>query len=310
MAPAPLVMNPSGLRTCGGDRAEPGPLPFSVEALLEAQRALRRAPAEPREERPRRAAEPRACFPPSVRASSPRKCPVARFGARLAQIRRTRAGGVLSLVTSESSHEPPSASAEKETGAPEPSGARTPASASASPAAQLPPGPGPEPALHRHAPSWRSVPRSVCRVSEPSLGRSPSTGLQPAQVSRSSKWAEFPFFLECSRIWGSEPETPVPSSLTPVAFRVSSPPRTATTEPGRGAGSVRKGSARPMSERPLCASLSSQAPPAPRPAPYASTSTTASRGRPSPRSSCWRWSAGSARSSTCPSPSAPRSPAA
>nr|KAF6457638.1 hypothetical protein HJG63_013645 [Rousettus aegyptiacus] len=142
MAPAPLVMNPSGLRTCGGDRAEPGPLPFSVEALLEAQRALRRAPAEPREERPRRAAEPRACFPPSVRASSPRKCPVARFGARLAQIRRTRA------------------------------------------------------------------------------------------------------------------------------------------------------------------------PPAPRPAPCASTSTTASRGRPSPRSSCWRWSAGSARSSTCPSPSAPRSPAA
>lgn len=104
MAPAPLVMNPSGLRTCGGDRAEPGPLPFSVESLLEAQRGLGREPTEPREERPRRAAEPRAWFPPSVRASSPRKCPVARSGARLAQIRRTRAGGALSLVTSESSH--------------------------------------------------------------------------------------------------------------------------------------------------------------------------------------------------------------
>ncbi|XP_011370891.1 homeobox protein VENTX [Pteropus vampyrus] len=72
MAPAPLVMNPSGLRTCGGDRAEPGPLPFSVESLLEAQRGLGREPTEPREERPRRAAEPRAWFPPSVRASSPR----------------------------------------------------------------------------------------------------------------------------------------------------------------------------------------------------------------------------------------------
>ncbi|XP_006099047.1 homeobox protein MSX-3-like [Myotis lucifugus] len=72
MAPASLVMNSSGLRTCGGDRAGPGPLPFSVESLLEAQHRLGPEPAEPREERPRGAAESRARFPPAARSSSPR----------------------------------------------------------------------------------------------------------------------------------------------------------------------------------------------------------------------------------------------
>ncbi|XP_019583880.1 homeobox protein MSX-3 [Rhinolophus sinicus] len=72
MAPASLVMNLSGLRTCDGDHAGPGRLPFSVESLLEAQRGLAAEPAEPWEERPRDPAEPRARFPPAARSSSPR----------------------------------------------------------------------------------------------------------------------------------------------------------------------------------------------------------------------------------------------
>ncbi|XP_031316648.1 homeobox protein MSX-3 [Camelus dromedarius] len=66
MAPASLGMNPAGLRTCGRDRAGPGSLPFSVQSLLEAERA------EPREERPRGTAEPGAWFPPVAPSSSPR----------------------------------------------------------------------------------------------------------------------------------------------------------------------------------------------------------------------------------------------
>ncbi|XP_036907153.1 homeobox protein VENTX [Sturnira hondurensis] len=72
MAPASLVMNPSGLRTFGGDRAGPGALPFSVDSLLEAQRRLGPEREEPWEERPRGAAEPRSWFPPATRSSSPR----------------------------------------------------------------------------------------------------------------------------------------------------------------------------------------------------------------------------------------------
>ncbi|KAJ8793972.1 hypothetical protein J1605_003382 [Eschrichtius robustus] len=79
MAPASLGMNPAGLRTCSGDRAGPGPLPFSVESLLQAEHWLGAEPAEPREERPRGAAEPRAWVPaaaplPSPRAPSPPPC--------------------------------------------------------------------------------------------------------------------------------------------------------------------------------------------------------------------------------------------
>uniref|UniRef100_A0A8D1LD33 Homeobox domain-containing protein n=1 Tax=Sus scrofa TaxID=9823 RepID=A0A8D1LD33_PIG len=74
-------MNPAGLRMCGGDGAGPGPLPFSVESLLEAERGLGSEPTEPREERPRGAAEPRTWFPlaapsSSPRAPSPAPCPL------------------------------------------------------------------------------------------------------------------------------------------------------------------------------------------------------------------------------------------
>uniref|UniRef100_A0A8C7B3U9 Homeobox domain-containing protein n=2 Tax=Neovison vison TaxID=452646 RepID=A0A8C7B3U9_NEOVI len=72
MAPASLGMNPAGLQTGGGGRAGPGPLPFSVESLLEAERGLDSEPAEPREEWPRRTAEPWAWFPTAARSSSPR----------------------------------------------------------------------------------------------------------------------------------------------------------------------------------------------------------------------------------------------
>uniref|UniRef100_A0A8C3YAT5 Homeobox domain-containing protein n=1 Tax=Catagonus wagneri TaxID=51154 RepID=A0A8C3YAT5_9CETA len=81
MAPASLGMNPAGLRTCGGNRAGPGPLPFSVESLLEAESGLGSEPSEPREERPRGAAEPWTWFPPAAPSSSPRKCPAARSQA-------------------------------------------------------------------------------------------------------------------------------------------------------------------------------------------------------------------------------------
>lgn len=103
MAPASLAMNTPGLRTCGRGRPGPCPLPFSVESLLEAERMLGPEPAEPREERPPGATEPRAWFPPAARPSSPRKCPVGQSSAagraRLAQALRARAGRALSLLT-------------------------------------------------------------------------------------------------------------------------------------------------------------------------------------------------------------------
>lgn len=81
-------------------------MPFSVKSLLQAEHWLGAEPAEPREERPRGAAEPRSWVPAAAPLSSPRKCPVARFwaarGARPARARRTRAGRTLSLVTLES----------------------------------------------------------------------------------------------------------------------------------------------------------------------------------------------------------------
>uniref|UniRef100_A0A8C9CMK7 Homeobox domain-containing protein n=1 Tax=Phocoena sinus TaxID=42100 RepID=A0A8C9CMK7_PHOSS len=81
MAPASLGMNPVGLRTCSRDRAGSGPLPFSVKSLLQAEHWLGAEPAEPREERPRGATEPRARVPPTrahptppARAPSPPPC--------------------------------------------------------------------------------------------------------------------------------------------------------------------------------------------------------------------------------------------
>ncbi|XP_022425194.1 homeobox protein VENTX [Delphinapterus leucas] len=65
-------MNPVGLRTCSRDRAGSGPLPFSVKSLLQAEHWLGAEPAEPREERPRGAAEPRAWVPAAAPLSSPR----------------------------------------------------------------------------------------------------------------------------------------------------------------------------------------------------------------------------------------------
>ncbi|XP_057591050.1 collagen alpha-1(III) chain-like [Hippopotamus amphibius kiboko] len=72
MAPAPLRVRSAGLGTRSAGRAGPGPLPFSVESRLEAERWLGAEPVEPREERPRGAVEPRAWFPAAAPSSSPR----------------------------------------------------------------------------------------------------------------------------------------------------------------------------------------------------------------------------------------------
>ncbi|MBZ3883054.1 Homeobox protein MSX-3 [Sciurus carolinensis] len=72
MAPPSLRMNPAGLRASSGGGAGPGPLPSSVESLLEAERGPDSEPTEPGEERPLRVAEPRACFPPAALACPPR----------------------------------------------------------------------------------------------------------------------------------------------------------------------------------------------------------------------------------------------
>ncbi|CAI9178395.1 unnamed protein product [Rangifer tarandus platyrhynchus] len=63
-------MNPAGLRTYDGDRARPGPLPFGVESLLEAERWPGSEPVQPLE-RLRGTAEPRTWFPPAAPSSAP-----------------------------------------------------------------------------------------------------------------------------------------------------------------------------------------------------------------------------------------------
>ncbi|XP_032255064.1 homeobox protein VENTX [Phoca vitulina] len=72
MAPASLGMNSAGLETYSEGRAGAGPLPFSVQSLLEAEGGLDSEPPELREERPRGAAGPWAWFSPAARSSSPR----------------------------------------------------------------------------------------------------------------------------------------------------------------------------------------------------------------------------------------------
>ncbi|KFO38221.1 homeobox protein VENTX [Fukomys damarensis] len=72
MAPAPLAMNPTGLRSRSKDRTGSAPLPFSVESLLEAEPGSGLEPAELGGERPRADTEPGSWFPPAARACPPR----------------------------------------------------------------------------------------------------------------------------------------------------------------------------------------------------------------------------------------------
>lgn len=204
MAPASLGMNPVGLRTCSRDRAGSGPLPFSVKSLLQAEHWLGAEPAEPREERPRGAAEPRARVPAAAPLSSPRKCPVARLwaarGARPARARRTRAGRTLSLVTLESNqpltrrpgcreriqptraHPTPPARAQTHGGSPAPHQTGFCSTLGRSPQPK----------------TWGFLSRSLSGGAPLLLPSLPAmvdfclASALPAQVFRFSKWAEFP----------------------------------------------------------------------------------------------------------------------
>uniref|UniRef100_A0A8C6RVV4 Msh homeobox 3 n=1 Tax=Nannospalax galili TaxID=1026970 RepID=A0A8C6RVV4_NANGA len=72
MAPATLDMNAVGLGANSGGEAGRGPLPFSVESLLEAERRSGSEPGEPGEERPPGVAKSGVWLPPIPHACPPR----------------------------------------------------------------------------------------------------------------------------------------------------------------------------------------------------------------------------------------------
>ncbi|EDM11881.1 rCG48500, isoform CRA_b [Rattus norvegicus] len=74
MARATLDMNAAGLEARGGGHIEQGPLPFSVESLLEAERVRGSESGELGEERPPGASKPGA-WPPPVAHSCPPRAP-------------------------------------------------------------------------------------------------------------------------------------------------------------------------------------------------------------------------------------------
>ncbi|XP_075828795.1 uncharacterized protein LOC142849875 isoform X2 [Microtus pennsylvanicus] len=76
MARATLDMNMEGLGARGGGHIGHGPLPFSVESLLEAERERGSEPGELGEERPPGASKPGAWPPPVTHTCPPRKCSV------------------------------------------------------------------------------------------------------------------------------------------------------------------------------------------------------------------------------------------
>ncbi|XP_038963636.1 homeo box, msh-like 3 isoform X1 [Rattus norvegicus] len=81
MARATLDMNAAGLEARGGGHIEQGPLPFSVESLLEAERVRGSESGELGEERPPGASKPGAWPPPVAHSCPPRKCSVSRSQA-------------------------------------------------------------------------------------------------------------------------------------------------------------------------------------------------------------------------------------
>ncbi|XP_049992751.1 homeobox protein MSX-3 isoform X2 [Alexandromys fortis] len=76
MARETLDMNMEGLGARGGGHIGHGPLPFSVESLLEAERERGSEPGELGEERPPGASKPGAWPPPVTHTCPPRKCSV------------------------------------------------------------------------------------------------------------------------------------------------------------------------------------------------------------------------------------------
>ncbi|XP_027240038.1 homeobox protein VENTX isoform X1 [Cricetulus griseus] len=76
MARATLDMNAEGLGARGGGHVGHGPLPFSVESLLEAERVRGSEPGQLGEERPPGSSKPGAWPPPVTHTCPPRKCSV------------------------------------------------------------------------------------------------------------------------------------------------------------------------------------------------------------------------------------------
>ncbi|XP_021024478.1 homeobox protein VENTX isoform X2 [Mus caroli] len=81
MARATFDMNAAGLEARGGGHTEHGPLPFSVESLLEAERVPGSESGELGVERPPGASKPGAWPPPVAHSCPPRKCSVSRSQA-------------------------------------------------------------------------------------------------------------------------------------------------------------------------------------------------------------------------------------
>lgn len=97
MARATLDMNATGLEARGGGHIEHGPLPFSVESLLEAERIPGSESGELGEERPPGASKPGAWPPLVAHSCPPRKCSVSRSQAlksdRAVRARKSKVGG-------------------------------------------------------------------------------------------------------------------------------------------------------------------------------------------------------------------------
>lgn len=314
-------MNTAALRARGGGGAGSGPLPFSVESLLEAERGPDSEPTEPGEEKPLGAVETRAWVPPAALACPLRKCPASRSpvlsSARPAWM-KTRAERALSLITYKViATNAPSLSAKKENCPPEPCSASRPSSYSCIP---LQAGFGPV-----HNP--RLFLSRTLRMKH-SLSAPCPTHFRPRSPVRASRFFQvdrvliFPGVRGCgmkskARIHREPPlprRFPALPSLAPAAFGVSKGPvmnGNLRQQPAfAGVWQCQDNDLAPAFVGPFYTSLSFQEPPARHPASSENTRTTASRGRPSLPRSCWRWSASSTRNSTCPSLSAPSSPAA
>lgn len=107
MARATLDMNTEGLGARGGGHIGHGPLPFSVESLLEAERERGSEPGDLGEERPPGASKPGAWPPPVTHTCPPRKCSVsgsqALKSARAFKARKSR-GAMRAVAPNLTSH--------------------------------------------------------------------------------------------------------------------------------------------------------------------------------------------------------------
>lgn len=110
MARATFDMNAAGLEARGGVHIEHGPLPFSVESLLEAESVRGSESGELGEERPPGASKPGAWPPPVVHSCPPRKCSVSESQALktdcAVKARKSKVGGGYAHCCSELNYKP------------------------------------------------------------------------------------------------------------------------------------------------------------------------------------------------------------